>query len=424
MSDPSAAAGRAARLLHSALKCEGLGDGEGALRDAVAAHADFREAGDRTGMAAALQLQAVLHANHGDHGRALAALDEAVEHRIATGDAEGVVALHQERFALAVRTGRRDLAREASEAMLAGFERGGDRDGQAQSIHQLVQFLLQAEAHDEAEELLARGLWNTDRAGEERARSALVLLQAQLDQATGHPQRALRRAQEGVRLAELARHRPALVEAWHQLGVLQVGLGQLEEGLATLEQALDGRELLQDLSGRAATLAELARAEQALGRAGEAARHLAYAAQTFEELGLEQARAAALGEAAGLAASVGRFDRALAHGEALVAACAALGAVEAVGQALFSNGQWRIQVGDLAGAERDFERAASELRAAGSAEGHAIVLGMWGQVLDATGERGRALEVLGEAERILTELGSPALAELAPILAEIRSAEA
>ena len=49
---------------------------------------------------------------------------------------------------------------------------------------------------------------------------------------------------------------------------------------------------------------------------------------------------------------------------------------------------------------------------------------MWGQVLDATGERGRALEVLGEAERILTELGSPALAELAPILAEIRSAEA
>jgi tetratricopeptide (TPR) repeat protein len=414
------AAGRAARLLHGALLKEGEGDGPAAMADAREACSLFEQGGDRTGCAAALQLQAILHANHGHLGPALEALDAAVPHRSETGDFEGLASLHQERFALAIRQGDRDLARDSSEAMLAAFERVGDREGQAQGIHQLVQFLVQAGELDTADELLSRGLWLTDGAGEERARSALVLLQVQADIARGMHERALARCRDALRLAEQARNRPALVEAWHQLGAVYTVTGELEQAQQAFEQALDGRELLKDLEGRAATLTELARVEQALGHVEAACDRLAYAGRTLGELGLLEPQASALGEAAELAASGGHTERALRHGEELVTVCAAAGAVDAQGQALFLNGQRRIQTGDLEGAGRDFRSAAVALDEAQSPESRGIVLGMLGQVEHALGRVDEAQVTLTEAERVLIAVGSDALAELAPILAELR----
>ncbi len=414
--------GRAARLLHQALLKEGQGDAEGAMSDALEAQERFGRAGDRTGCAAALQLQAILHTSHERPEAALDALDNAVTHREATGDQEGLAVLHQERFALAVRTGRSDLAQEASESMLEAFERVGERVGQAQGIHQLVQFLVQAGELDAADEMLARGLWLTDRAGEERARSALVLLQVQADLARGLPERAELRCKEAIRLAEQARNRPALVEAWQGMGGVHMAMDRPEEARAALEQALDGRELLKDLEGRAATLGELAQVEQMLGLLGEASDHLAYAARTFGELEQHEAQVAALLQAGELAHQGGLLDQALRHGEALVALLAQVGASDPQGQALFINGQRRVQNGDLPGAALDFVAGAEAMETAGNLEGRGIVLGMLGQVQHALGRTDEALETLAEAERVLTAVGSEALAELAPILAELRNA--
>ncbi len=420
MSHDPDAAGRAARLLHGALLKEGQGDGAGAMAMAREALALFEQGGDRTGCAAALQLQAILHASHGQLPPALAALEAAVPHREATGDQEGLASLHQERFALALRLGDPTLARQASEQMLDAFERMGDREGQAQGIHQLVQFLVQTGELDAAEELLGRGLWLTDRAGEERARSALILLQVQADLVRGLHERALHRCQEALRLAEQARHRPSVVDATHQLGATHAATGELAAAQEAFERALDGRELLRDLEGRAATLTELARVEQALGEPQEAAERLAYAARTLAELGLREAQASALSEAAELAAGAGDLDRALRYGEELASACGAAGALDAQAQALFLNGQRRVQHEDLEGAARDFASGAALLEQAGSPEGRGIVLGMLGQVEHALGRESQALATLAEAERVLLAIGSDALAELAPILAELR----
>ena len=49
------------------------------------------------------------------------------------------------------------------------------------------------------------------------------------------------------------------------------------------------------------------------------------------------------------------------------------------------------------------------------------MLGMLGQVEHALGDRDAAATTLNEAERVLTAIGSDALAELAPILAELRA---
>lgn len=421
MTPDADAAGRAASLLHAALVKEGQDDPRGAMADAREAFALFERGGDRTGCAAALQLQAILHAGRSHLAPALAALDAAVPHREATGDQEGLASLHQERFALAVRLGDRALAQGASEAMLAAFERVGDREGQAQGIHQLVQFLVQSGELDHSDALLGRGLWLTDGAGEERARSALILLQVQTDLARGLHDRALLRCQEAVRLAEVARKRPALVEAWHQLGAVHAVAGRPAEAVEAFEQALDGRELLQDLEGRAATLTELARVEQQLGRATAAAERLAYAGRTLGELGLFEAQAAAFSEAAEICAEAGHYDQSLRHGQALIEACSTADALDALGQALFLNGQRRIQSGDLSGAAADFRAAAATLDQARSPEGRGIVLGMLGQVEHALGDRDAAATTLNEAERVLTAIGSDALAELAPILAELRA---
>ncbi len=420
MTTPADAAGRAARLLHGALLKEGEGDGPGAMADARQAFQLFQQGGDRTGCAAALQLQAILHANHGHLGPALEALNAAIPHRQETRDHEGLASLHQERFALAIRRGDRELAREASQAMLAAFERVGDREGQAQGIHQLVQFLIQAGELDTSDELLGRGLWLTDRAGEERARSALILLQVQADLARGLHARALARCQDAVRLAEQARNRPALVEAWHQLGAVHAVAGDLDQSQQAFEQALDGRELLKDLEGRAATLAELARVEQGLQRHQSAADRLAYAARTLAELGLPEAQASALGEAIEAAAAGGHLEHALRLGEELAALYLSVDAHEARGQVLFLNGQRRVQTGDLEGAGRDFRVAAEVLDKAQCPESRGIVLGMLGQVEHALGRLDEAQTTLTEAERVLTAVGSGALAELAPILAELR----
>jgi tetratricopeptide (TPR) repeat protein len=421
MNTDANAAGRAAKLLHSALLKEGKGDSARAMADARQALALFEEGGDRTGCAAALQLQAILHASQGHHQPALEALEAAVQHRQATGDLEGLASLHQERFALAVRLGERALAREASTAMLDAYERVGDRNGQAQGIHQLVQFLVSAGELDAADELLARGLWLTDGPGEQRARSALVLLQVQADLARGLDQRALLRCQDAVRLAGLAKNRPAVVEAQHQLGAVHAKAGRHLEAQSALEQALDGREVLRDQEGRAATLTELARVEQSLGLHRVAADRLGYAARTLAELALFEAQATALNEASDIAFEGGLLDQALGYGDELVAACGAAGAMDAQGQALFVNGQRRIQNGDLEGAERDFQAGATVLGQVGNPESRGIVLGMLGQVEHALGRLEQARMTLDEAERVLKAVGSAALTELAPILAELRN---
>ena len=412
--------GAAARTLHEALTLENTGRREEALRAAERALELFGAAGDRTGCAAAHHLLFALKSGRGDLEAADAHLVSALSLREDTGDREGVASLHQQRFALAVRRGDGAAAREASEALLAACVDIGDREGHASAIHQFVQFLLHEGDLARARELVEQGMWLTDRAGEERGRSALTLLAGQIDMGEGNLERALRRTQEAAALAQRARKRPALVEAQNQLGVMFAACGRLGEAREALEAALDGRELLRDLEGRAATLRELAGVEQALGMTDEALGRLDYAARTWAELGNPGAQATALHVACTLADEADRSERALALGERLVGACEALGDAEAAGSAWFAQGTRRAQRGELDEAASAYRRASERQAAALCWEPYAVSLGMLGQVLAALGRQEEALQTLATARARLAALGSENLAMLDEIIGAVR----
>ena len=412
--------GRAAQLLHAAFTHEAAGRTAEARASAEQALQGFTDAGDSTGSAACHHLLGMLAAKASDPAGADAHLEAAIALRVQTGDHEGIASLHQQRFALAVQLGDIDRARAASEASLDVWRQAGDRDGEAQAVHQLAQFCLQAGELDRAQELLERGMWLSDRAGEERARGAMVMMLAHVDAARGHRERALRRADEGIDLARQAKNRQALIEALHQVGSLKATLGDLAGARKLLEESLDGRELLRDLEGRAATLQELAAIEQAMGRTSEALGRLAYAARTFKELENPGAEATALHAACTLAEEAEQVDKAISFGRKLIAVCTRIGDREAEAAARFAQATRLAAKGELDHAGEHYRRAAQLHGEAGVYHNQAVSQGMLGQVLAAQGRKQEALALLDEATERLRELGEPdAAATLAAIGAEI-----
>lgn len=399
-------------LLAEALRLQDHGDNSGAVGRAREALVAAEAAGDDAGVASARQVVGVLAAL----GQTLAGVVEASARK----DWALLVGLQRQRYAIAVGMGLWNEATEATRGVLEACEHTADREGQADAVHQHAQLLLQAGNLDGAEVLIQRGLWVSDRAGEELGRSALLLLLAQVDRSRGLHERALRGSEQALELARSANKRQAVVEARHQLGVFLAGAGELERARRELEEALDGRELLRDLEGRAATLHELAEVELALECPADAANRLEYAARTLSELGLADAAAGMLHRAADAWQQAGQIERAFQAGQRLADQCQRAGDQASFAAALFTNGSRAVALGRLVDARDLFQTAAGVQGATGLDEERAISLSMLGQVQHALGDEAAALATLEEAEEALRRMGSEALEELLPILGELR----
>lgn len=407
------------KRLHEALQREEAGDLPEARRLGEQALEAYLESGDRTGQAAAHQLLATVLATQGEPSRALEHVEAAIPLREETGDAHGLASLLQGRFELALALGRPALQQRAAEDLLALLARSGDRDGQTRARHQLAQILLDAGQTDAASEHVARGMELCDRAGEERARAALTLLGARIDLAEGHPQRALLRGADALRLARATARRPIVVDALEQLAGLQLRLDQLAPARASLEEALDGREAMKDLRGRARVLGQLAQVEQAMGLPGAALGRLRYAARSFEELGDRDAQLEALHAAAELAVATGELPLALEISAQQVEAAEAHGEPGVVAAAWHVRAGRRVQVGDLAGAAEAFQRSAQARAQAGQVEAEGVSLAMLGQVQAALGQRALALDSLTRARDALRQAGSSSVADVEALIADL-----
>ncbi|MCB9759197.1 MAG: hypothetical protein H6739_05115 [Alphaproteobacteria bacterium] len=412
--------GLAMKRLRDALSHEQAGRFEEARADAEAALEAFTEAGDRTGAAASHQLLANLLLETGALAAAMAHLDAATPLRESTGDREGLAALLQARFEIAAHLGDPGRLQADGVRLVRLYEQLSDRPGEARALHQLAQVLIELGRPLDAVPLIERGLWLTDRAGEEQGRSAFLQLQARVDVAEGRQERALRQAREAARIARQAGRRQILVDALYQLGLLQHQAGALAEARASLEESLDGRELLRDLEGRAATLAALGRVEAAMGLGREAVERLTYAARTWAELGEPGQQLEALHEAGETALSVGAVDRALAIAHQQIAAADALGDDTMRAAAWQVAGTRQISVGQLEEAAVSFARCAERRAAAGQPAAQGVALGMLGQILAALGQHELAVHAVERGVALLRATEPSAAAELEAILDELR----
>jgi len=411
--------GPGAKALHEALTNLQGGRMPQAGASASNALTAFEASGDRTGSAAAHQVLAMVAASRGDYASAVTHVEAAIPLRAATGDKEGLAALWQEKFELCLRGGDVAGARGAMQAQYALHKESGDREGAAHALHQLAQMLLQSGEHTKAEELVQEALFSMDGPQGARARSALHLLYANIWVMKGDADRAMRHAHEGLELARAAKFRPGEIDALQEIGTLHVTRGEYEAARRALVEALNGRELLKDLEGRAHVLRELAGVELATGNVDAAFEHLAYAVKSVREAGNFVGEVTLLQLLQSSADEHERPDVARQAAIDLLEAAVRSGEREAEAAALVSLATRYANEADLERARRAFERANQIQQELGLPEEAAVSLGMLGQVVWAMGDGAEGKAMLVQAHAALRRLGSDAADMLAEILLEL-----
>ena len=407
--------GQGMAKLHEAFKSEAAGQDAQGLDQALAALEAFTTAKDRTGAAAAHHLAGVLYARLGKLREALAHLDSALPLRESTGDQEGLAALQQQRFEVALAAKDETLAQDAAQALVELMSKAGSREGEARALHQLAQLALATGDQPRASSLVDRGLALAEDLDDAQAKAAFMGLQSQLQGGGG-----LSQAEAALDTARQAGSRAAVVGSLRTLADQAAGAGDLPRSLRLLEEALDGVELLQDLPQRAHLLMQIASVELSMGHKAQAMDRLLYAGRSFGELADLASQMEAVHSAGELAMELGRVPQALSLGLSQVHLCEKLGDPASLGAALFVYGQRLIVSGDLDQSARAFAKAAEAQEQAGQTEARGITLGMQGQVLAALGHVQGALEVLTQGERLLESINSPSLVDLQGLLTEVR----
>lgn len=408
--------GQGMAKLHEAFRSEAAGQDAQGLNQALEALEAFTTGKDRTGAAAAHHLAGVLYARLGKLREALAHLDSALPLRESTGDQEGLAALQQQRFELALAAKDEQLAHEAAQALVTLMSAAGSREGEARALHQLAQLALATGDQKRAGELVTRGLDLADDLEDAQARAAFMGLQSQLQGGGG-----LTQAEAALATARQAGSRAAVVGALRTLADQVAGAGDTAWALALLEEALDGVELLQDVAQRAQLLLQIGSLELSLGQKSQALERLLYAERSFEELADVASQMEAVHSAGELAMELGRVPQALSLGLRQVHLCEKLQDPASQGAALFVYGQRLIVSGDLQQSAQAFAKAAAAQEQAGQTEARGITLGMQGQVLAALGHVQGALEVLTQGEALLQSVNSASLVDLQGLLIEVRS---
>ncbi|MED5369851.1 MAG: hypothetical protein VX899_02445 [Myxococcota bacterium] len=403
--------GRAMRLLHEAFRKEAAGQVHQALEHALSALEGFSEAKDRTGAAAAHHLAGVLHARLDHLDEARDHLEMAVPLRLSTGDTEGLAALHQQRFELALGVGDKALAQQAATELVDLMRDTQDQAGESRALHQLAQLCMNRGESEQAAALITRGL---ELAESGQARAAFMALQAQLDPSDG-----LAQAENALNVARSAGSKAAVVGALRTLADIEAGAGRLEDAHGHLEEALDALELLRDEPQKAQVLQQLAALEVSRGDKVGALDRMRYAARILGELADLSGQLEALHAAGELAMELGRVPQALTLAAQQVELCGRLGDPAMLGAARFVQGQRLVVAADLEAAARAFSASAEQQARAGLTEAEGIALGMQGQVLAALGHLEGAKEVLARGAQLLESSGSASLADLRALQAEV-----
>ncbi len=380
-------AGAAMKLFQQALAEESEGRLASARDLALQALQGFGT--DRTGMAAAQHLLALVCVGLTDFKQALHHVDEALSLRESTSDHQGLLSLHQQRFEILTRDlGLHEQGVEQGAAVVRAAEMTGSREALTAALYQRAE--LQHRIGQSVEESIDRALTYCDRAGEEGVRAGFLMLRGRTESGTT----AVATLRQALQVARQARSRLCVAQALLALAEALPG----EEARPLLIEALDAGELLQDSVVRVAALRALSRIET--GRA-----RLDVLVQAARLCSGDQAREF-LFEACEHAAGSGLVHRAVGVARDLVIASETKGEQAA---AYFVLGRRLAEAGGMSDAAHAFE-ASARLQPRAEAQGSALA--MAGQVHAALGDTDTARQRLREALDVASPLEIPAIRDI------------
>ena len=275
-------------------------DAERTFREAV-------ERGDRTSRARALAGLGQLAFEDGDHRRAIELLEEAVTARSASsGSNTGIIDALGRAYAM---VGELESAIGVFERALAEARERGDVMETLRFAVLLANALIDAGSFGRAAELLGDAIAETADSQDPILRARIWWSQSRLHDKRGQPEIAARYARRALEMLELTEHTTYAARAHQLLAHIEIDLGHADEALALLET---GYPLIAQSGNRyeegmfrlehARALAQLGEKEQAAGLAMEASglfaesspsdagRAYALVAQVFTDLG-DRARA-------------------------------------------------------------------------------------------------------------------------------------
>ncbi|MFF5205552.1 BTAD domain-containing putative transcriptional regulator [Streptosporangium sp. NPDC000396] len=257
------------------------------LTSAEAALAIFRDLGERYGEADALYLAADAHRLRGDHDHAVAYLQESVDLARSHGYRLGELHALQQFAMVGHQRGRHDEALQyARHALVMAEELGSPRDecvvrGLLGVIHKRRGEFLEGGAQ------LRQATTNARAAADPLLEAQMLAHLGQLYVEEGHAD-ARQTLERGLSLSAACHYDFGQAVALHGLGVLDCAEGHLAAGVAWLRSAAELWERLQNVFGKARTLAALGEAHARVGDQAAARHALTLACQEYRKLGNEQ----------------------------------------------------------------------------------------------------------------------------------------
>ncbi|GIF93768.1 BTAD domain-containing putative transcriptional regulator [Catellatospora chokoriensis] len=183
------------------------------------------------------------------------------------------------------RTGRWQDWVDVQDKALRAAQRAQDPVGLAHSQRGYGRALTWLGHGDAARLALCRAVELFTELGELAALGHLELDLAQVDEQSGHPDRAMDHAERGAAYYERAGHQAGLANALNMICVQLAAMERFEQGVTYGQRALALLRQLGDRRGEAATLDSLGVIQLRLGEHARASASLAAAHRLFEEIG-------------------------------------------------------------------------------------------------------------------------------------------
>jgi tetratricopeptide (TPR) repeat protein len=345
-----------------------------------------------------------LKAQQGQVDDAIALYTESLEIFERIGDAQGKAASLHQLGQLKAQQGQIDDAIALYTESLAIKERIGDAQGKAASLHALGNLKAQQGQIDDAIALFTESLEILERIGNVQGKAtslhALGILKAQ----QGQIDDAIALYTESLEIKERIGDAHGKAASLHALGILKAQQGQIDDAIALYTESLEIKERIGDAHGKAASLHALGILKAQQGQIDDAIALYTESLEIKERIGDAQGKAASLHALGYLKAQQGQIDDAIALYTESLAIFERIGNAQGKAASLRELGSIKIKQGDLEDANVLLKEALSIQERIGAVISKAITLCELSKLKAKYGELDEAIslvtEALGIAERI------------------------
>lgn len=262
-----------------------------AVNLAEAALERFRHRADTDGRMRTMNLLGAIAFEHGRLEEAERCFGEALELARVVEDGRVTAHAFNNLASVAHLRNKPEVALSLYRSALLGYQRIGDRRGTAQTYHNLGLTFRQQRDWDDAEAAAFQAVRHAEEVGENGLTALAVMGRAEIHLERGELAMARSELLRAERLCQTAQDDVGIAEVGRLRAVLALREGSPGDALAVALLARESalRLGIAQLQGECAAAA--ATASRRLGRADDAARYRAEAAEIFERIGAERLRA-------------------------------------------------------------------------------------------------------------------------------------